>query len=71
MLLRTCKYHNVTLAANEAAYTPCFQAHSKIILTAFVLKFSKFKLDIIYIQKVHVFVKYYAPSGNKVWKSYF
>ena len=39
MLLR--KYHDMTLAANDAAaYTSCLGPHRKIILTAFLLKTS-------------------------------
>ena len=39
------KYHDVELEANDAAkyYAPCSQPHSKLILTASLLKFLQIK----------------------------
>ena len=46
MLLR--KYHDVTLAANDAAaYTPCLRPHKKLKLTTILLKFSQSNLKIM------------------------
>ena len=46
------KYHDMTLAANNAvAYTPCLGPYKKLILTAVLLKFSQINLKIIYIHK--------------------
>ena len=55
LLLR--KYHNVTLARNDAAaYTLCLRSHKKLILTAIDLKFSQINLKIIYIQKIEIYL---------------
>ena len=47
------KYHNVTLAANDAAvYTTCLGPYRKLILAADLLKISQINLKIMYLQKI-------------------
>ena len=47
------KYHDVTLAANDAAaYTPCLRPHWKLILTDILLKISEINPKTMYIQKI-------------------
>ena len=47
------KYHDVIIAANNAAaHTPCLQSNRKLILTAILLKFSQIDLKMICIQKI-------------------
>ena len=53
--MQLCKYHHMTLAANDAtAYTLCLGPHRKLILTVTVilLKISQINLKIVYIQKI-------------------
>ena len=47
------KYHDVTIAANDAAaYTQCFRPHRKLIFTAILLKISQINLKMVRIQKI-------------------
>ena len=47
------KYHDMIIAANDAAvYTPCLWHHKKLILTGILLKISQINLKIIYIKKI-------------------
>ena len=46
------KKHNVKLALNDTAYTPCLRLHRKLILAASVLKFSQINLYILKIQQI-------------------
>ena len=51
-LMSLRKYHDVTLAINDAAsYTLCLESHKKLISTAIPLKKSQFNLKIMYIQE--------------------
>ena len=46
-----CKYHDVTLAANDAAFTLCYY-NRKLILAAVLLKISQINFQTMYIQKI-------------------
>ena len=43
---------NVTLASNDAAYTPCLQPQRKLILAVIVLNFSQINLNMMETQKI-------------------
>ena len=52
-LMSLCKYHDVTIAINDAAlYTPYLESHKNLILTAIPLKFSQINLKIMHIQEI-------------------
>ena len=43
------KYHDMTIAANDAdVYALCLRLHKKLILTAVLLKISQINLKIMY-----------------------
>ena len=47
------KYHNMTIAINDAApYIPCLESHKNFILTAIPHKISQINLKIIHIQEI-------------------
>ena len=51
-LMSLRKYHDVTIALNDAAlYTPCLESHKNLISTAIPLKISQINLEIVHIQE--------------------
>ena len=52
-LMSLRKYHDVTIAINDAApYTPCLESHKNLILTAIQLRISQINLKIMHIQEI-------------------
>ena len=47
-----CKYHDVTLAANDADAYTCLRPYRMLILAAILLKISLINLKIMNIQKI-------------------
>ena len=47
------KYHDVTIAMNDAApYTSCLESHKNLISTAIPLKISQINLKIMHNQEI-------------------
>ena len=52
-LMSMRKYHDVTIAINDAApYTPCLESHKNLISTAIPLKISEINLEIMHIKEI-------------------
>ena len=52
-LMSLRKYHDVTIAINDAApYTLCLESHKNLISTAIPLKISQIDLKIMYILEI-------------------
>ena len=52
-LISLRKYHDVTIAVNDAApYIPCLESHKNLISAAIPLKISQINLKIIHIQEI-------------------
>ena len=52
-LMSLRKYHDVTIAINDAAlYAPCLESHKNLISTAIQLKISQINLKIMHIQEI-------------------
>ena len=52
-LMSLRKYHDVTIAINDAApYTTCLESHKNLISTAIALKISQINLKIMHIWEI-------------------
>ena len=55
-LMSLHKYHDVTIAINDAApYTPCLESHKNLISKAIALKISQINLKIMHIWEIEKF----------------